>query len=525
MYKKLFCLMLIPFVLSGCSSKNSGNENEEPKESEEQEEPPFETDDFVSTFNHFSEYEKHYATTNVVNGNFETGNLEGWYKETEDAPFEICSDEQDIWNNSLRKEGQYFLGFGNNNYSSENEQKVGRIRSSLFKIDESNLIKFRIAGSSQAALKGCVMTYKESGEHDVLYEFNNCIFGTINLSGFVMVPYTISISYKEHKDDLLYILLDDNATSSFAFFNIDNIEVINDKNAYVYANDLASYKTLPDIKQAITNHKIVSIFVKDGYEKYFKYGDAFSNNKLLVHALYDNGVAALLSKDQYLVNFSAYKKNVPGTYRIEIVVKNEAIATSYEVTVLNEGENLPGSKTITDASKLLLIGDSQFDFWDTAKDDIGLFHYVTNIAVGGTEAPYWIERLNLIQQANPDYIMLNIGGNDLRALTTTPDSIKENVKTLLNGIKEKCPNAHVFLFSPSIGQPTFYTNFKNYIYLLDCYRALEKEIDNVTFINIYGNFIKDDGIVNLDLYKEDNLHYNSSAYKIVAAEFKKYINV
>ena len=150
----LSCLCACTPISSESSNDSSDQPSEESSsEVTSSEELSSEITDRVSTYYHFSELEKHNATSIVPNGDFENGDLSHWYKKTEDAPFMVCSDDVDIWNNSVSKEGQYFLGLGASNYSGAVENKTGIIRSSLFVMADNNLITLKLAGSNQANIK------------------------------------------------------------------------------------------------------------------------------------------------------------------------------------------------------------------------------------------------------------------------------------------------------------------------------------------------------------------------------------
>ena len=524
--KSRFLTIAILFLslLSSCSKANDTTSSNGNKSDENTDGSSMEITDKISTFDHFSQLEIVSATLNVLNGDFESGDLSGWYKENETDPFSICEDDVDIWNNAICKEGNYFLGLGASNYSEQEEQKTGRIRSSLFLSNGEGVLSFRLAGSNQRQLACHLMKYSPDGNHVIIKTFNNTRYGVGGISGFIMAPYYLPIP-ENTKGQLLFLLLEDNATNTFAFINIDDIHV--DFNADdIFASSLAEYCDQVDVVEILKNAHVKSIMVKGSGQRVFEYGEAFNSDNLYVLANYDNHLQSILPKDKYLINKSSYNSNKAGKYEIEIMCKEEFVKTTYEVEVLPEGTMKKGKNVITDEDSLLLIGDSQLDMWVNAKNDIGIFKNFNNIALGGTQMSYWFEQIDRVVSYNPTYILFNIGGNDLRNGGFSPTEVTENVRSFLSTIHSRLPNCKIYLYTPSFSVVSYYTCAGKFLELNELYAKLADEIDYLTVMNVTAYFLDENGIPDTKYFlQRDHLHYEVEAYKVIANEFKKYFIV
>lgn len=519
--KTLAIAILSLSLLSACSITD-GITSVEGSQSGTSSDSSMEITDRESTFTHFSQLEIVSATDQVPNGDFESGDLSQWYKEDENAPFNVCRDNVDIWNNVINKEGEYFLGYGENSYSGEEEQKMGRIRSSLFLSKGEGFLSFRLAGSNLKQLACHLMKYSPDGNHIKIKTFNNTRYGVGGLSGFIMVPYNLPIP-ESTKGNLLFLLLEDNASNTFAFINIDDIHIDFSGN-YCFASTLAEYCNVVDIASVLKDAHIESIFLKGSGQRVFEYGETFNSDNLYVIANYDNHIQAILPKDKYLINRSNYNPNKAGEYEIEIMCKETFVKTSYKVEVLPEGTLRKGRNIVTNDDSLLLIGDSQLNLWVNAKNDIGVFSKFNNIAVGGTQMPYWFEQVDRIVSINPSYILFNIGGNDMRNGGFSPKEVVDNIKEFLLIIHSRLPNCKVYLLTPSLSIASYYNFGDKFLDANELYEKMANEIDYLTVMNVSGYFLNDDGIPDTKYFlQKDHLHYETSAYKIIANEFKKYL--
>lgn len=510
--------MLLLTLFSCSESKDSSESSTGPTSTSE-----VEISDRVSTFAHFSELEKHDASFEIVNGDFETGDLSGWYKQKEEDPFNICPDAVDIWKNNVVKHGNYFMGYGESNYTGEEESKTGRIRSSLFKLGGAGRITFSLAGSNQQDLACYLMQFNDGKEDTAITKFNNTRFGIGGLSGFIMVPYCINVP-NEYQGQLLYLLLEDEATSGFAFISIDHIQTYYTDAKPVFVSEAASYVDVAAKAEILQDATIESITVQNSGRRYFKLGQSFSSDSLIVLANYSDGYQAILPASAYSVNWSAFKCNAPGAYTIEIAAKGFFATTAYDVAVLPEGQNMPGTSTISSSDTLLVFGDSQMAFWSNVKADLGTFDNVINIGVGGTQTKYWIENIDTIAKYKPTHLLVNIGGNDIRNSGLTPEEVRDNVKTLLGLIKQKLPTAIVYLYSPSFGPASYYNFASKFLKLCEYYYQLQQECDNLVFIDITSFMLDSGGVPDSSYFKaSDHLHYLPEAYKILAREFDKYV--
>ncbi len=78
--------------------------------------------------------------------------------------------------------------------------------------------------------------------------------------------------------------------------------------------------------------------------------------------------------------------------------------------------------------------------------DIPLAIY--NRGVGGfTTAEMQAVMGPCVYDVDPAYIFINIGTNDLNEKACTPEVLKERYRVILDGIKENCPDANLFLLA------------------------------------------------------------------------------
>lgn len=84
----------------------------------------------------------------------------------------------------------------------------------------------------------------------------------------------------------------------------------------------------------------------------------------------------------------------------------------------------------------------------------------TNLAVSGKNTPLGVERLDMICERNPDLVTIAFGMNN-----ENPDSFMNNMNTMINTIKQKCPDAVVVVVSTCLANPqsVYYNHQPKYI--------------------------------------------------------------
>lgn len=507
-----------------CSCSGGGGGEPVIPEEKEHEKTEEEITDRISTFNHISELEEFRATNEIINGDFETGDLTGWYIKDNSSAFSVTDDDVDIWNNPVAKTGKYFLGYGISNYNASTEAYVGSIRSSLFILGGTGKISFSLAGNCTENLVCALMLHDKDGDKEIC-KFNNTRLSQGGLSGFILVPYVINVDLKAYKDKYCYLKLTDNATSEFGFISIDSIKTFyaDESSSANFYTSVASFCNPVSRETALEGAKLVDIEFNNTLKTEYNFGEEFSDESLVVYGIYSNGLKATISRDDIAFSKNGFNKNVPGKYTIQVMVKSEGISKEFDVTVKNNGDYIRGTKVMKESDELLVFGDSQMAMWSNLVNDIGLFKNVTNIAVGGSTTDDWMPKLDLITSKNAPFVLMNLGGNDLRNRAKTPEEVANNMEKIILKFSEKSPASHIYMFEIPVGNATFYNYFDKAQQTVSLYKKLEEKYDNFTVISTKGFLLGDDGLPNKNKFRDDNLHINPNEYPELAKAFKKFI--
>lgn len=162
------------------------------------------------------------ATYELRNGNFETGDLTGWFTDPAGAISYAISDQKKYFENYYpdnppiyNQEGEYFL----NGYT--NELYTGEVYSQAFIVGGTRWITFRIGGNCTENLQFKLMAYVD-GKNDVeIAKFNNYLFSDPYRS-FAMTEYAYQIP-EEYLGRKCYFIISDESTSNFGAITLDNV--------------------------------------------------------------------------------------------------------------------------------------------------------------------------------------------------------------------------------------------------------------------------------------------------------------
>ena len=102
---------------------------------------------------------------NIVNGGFETGNLNGWTLEEVNGSSDAFSDALVI-NTANRKEGTYFF-----DGSKTDDDKVGAIRSTNFILGGSGWMNFRLGGGND--IETLYLAVYRASDNEMVAKFSN----------------------------------------------------------------------------------------------------------------------------------------------------------------------------------------------------------------------------------------------------------------------------------------------------------------------------------------------------------------
>lgn len=164
----------------------------------------------------------------VLNGDFETGDLTGW---TVDGNITGVSRDEVWWNEgfSFNKDGLYFL----NGWLGE-ESQTGTITSSRFTVGGCGMITFKLGGGKNTDL--CRVEIVDAETDEVLLVYGNTMFAEKTKPYYYngkpidlakdgvyqanMVEYKADLS--EYEDREVYIRIVDNATGDWGLFFVDS---------------------------------------------------------------------------------------------------------------------------------------------------------------------------------------------------------------------------------------------------------------------------------------------------------------
>ncbi|MBQ8621920.1 MAG: hypothetical protein IJ422_06370, partial [Oscillospiraceae bacterium] len=157
--------------------------------------------------------------TQLVNGDFENG-YAGWnLSDSDKAAYIIYDSPVDIWENPVNATNHYLYGFANEAYVDAN------FTSSLFKLADSGIITWKMAGNCTQALEFVLMKYNEGGEDEEIAKFNNWYYNGSNESGFIFRQYYYQVDMEKYADAVCYFVVKDadNGAGGFGFINLDDI--------------------------------------------------------------------------------------------------------------------------------------------------------------------------------------------------------------------------------------------------------------------------------------------------------------
>lgn len=172
------------------------------------------------------------ATTAIRNGDFETGDLTGWFTDPAGALAYVLSKDTKYFENFFpdnppiyNQNGEYFLnGFGNELYT-------GKVYSQAFVVGGSRWITFKLGGNKTDNLQFKLMAYVD-GKNDVeIAKFNNYLFSDPYRS-FGMTEYAYQIP-EEYMGSKCYFVICDDGTANFGAITVDNV--------------VTYYETAPDV--------------------------------------------------------------------------------------------------------------------------------------------------------------------------------------------------------------------------------------------------------------------------------------
>ena len=181
---------------------------------------------------------------------------------------------------------------------------------------------------------------------------------------------------------------------------------------------------------------------------------------------------------------------------------------------------------------IVMLGDSITDFYDLDKyygDD----ELIVNSGINGNKTEDIISNIRgRVYAYNPSKIFLLIGVNDILYENASPDQVLSNIDEIVNEIKEKLPNATIYIESIYPVNNIWKDEHDNRVKdekevngIIIMTNDLIKEYCNenkIKFVDIYPHLLDDNGVLNHD-YTNDGLHPNDKGYKVITKILKKYM--
>ncbi len=165
-------------------------------------------------------FEEDPASTSIVNGSFETGDMTGWLLLEGKAltVANIVPTSQYYWTDRIvYGDGDYYLDGSNNGATPESA--TGAIRSTKFTLGGDGYITFMMGAGN----KNCYVAICDAETDEELIRQENTYFSDPSLA-LTLLRYYVDAS--EHLGKVLYIkVVDANDTSAFAFMNVDDFRV------------------------------------------------------------------------------------------------------------------------------------------------------------------------------------------------------------------------------------------------------------------------------------------------------------
>jgi lysophospholipase L1-like esterase len=175
-----------------------------------------------------------------------------------------------------------------------------------------------------------------------------------------------------------------------------------------------------------------------------------------------------------------------------------------------------------DYGKIYFVGDS-----DTEAFELNEFlqnQNVRNRGIWGDSSENVIKRMDNIIKQKPEKIFLMIGQNDICSGIAI-DKIIANVEQFIKISKASLPDVKLYIESvlPS-NEPILHSkeNTTNRIKILNEEYKLLASKHNVTYIDLFHNFIQDDKL-NMK-YSFDGSHLNGTGYLLLAKILKPYVD-
>ncbi len=169
-------------------------------------------------------------------------------------------------------------------------------------------------------------------------------------------------------------------------------------------------------------------------------------------------------------------------------------------------ENFPGK------GKILFTGSSSIRFWDSLNEDMKPLE-VLNRGFGGAQISHVIYHFeDIVKPYNPKAIVFFCGTNDLTALKTPEETLKD-FKKFLNLVRNEFGNIKVYVIGIKPTVDRLYLDKEERIFNSSI-KLLANDDAYLEYINIWDPMLNQDGTRMPELFIEDGLHMNKKGYEV-----------
>lgn len=195
---------------------------------------------------------------------------------------------------------------------------------------------------------------------------------------------------------------------------------------------------------------------------------------------------------------------------VQMTIAETPVANAFEAEILTYEKSDKDAPPPEGA--ILFTGASSIRLWKTLVTDFpGLT--VFNRGFGGSQLSdsiYFADRISI--HYKPRTIVIQAGGNDLNA-GKSPEQVLADFKTYVAKVRASLPEVKIILLSlnPSPQRWAQRDRQQQANKLLSDFIATGK---NLTYVDLWTDFIGTDGMPKPELYIEDNLHPSAAGYAL-----------
>ena len=210
-----------------------------------------------------------------------------------------------------------------------------------------------------------------------------------------------------------------------------------------------------------------------------------------------------LAKTNTNVSFYQLKRDAYYIYQWN---KDETFRDEINEFKLLDRENFP------EKGKILFTGSSSIKFWDSLEEDMEPLK-VLNRGFGGAQISHVIYHFeDIVKPYNPKAIVFFCGTNDLTALKTPEETLKD-FKKFLNLVRNEFGNIKVYVIGIKPTIDRLYLDKEERIFNSSI-KLLASDDAYLEYINIWDPMLNQDGTRMPELFIEDGLHMNKKGYEV-----------